>query len=174
MWTLRNDIPQTQPALTENKGEEGYLEKQGTAQQGAAKSCEPRLQLYNHKGDKFSSSYLSNPNAWKDISYARPGWTPDHQPYLKPGNQYLKLKANSTVVFIGMAPPNERGPKKVACGVTCYNHKEGPWCEVQSQNGDRICILAVPRATPQTPPQMRLGPLGQNAREEMGGPVLPV
>ncbi|XP_075951683.1 protein TASOR isoform X1 [Anarhichas minor] len=164
-WTLRNDVPQTQPALTENKREEGYLEKQGTARQGSAKSCEPRLQLYNHKGDKFSSSYLSNPNAWKDISYARPGWTPDHQPYLKPGNQYLKLKANSTVVFIGMAPPNERGPKKVACGVTCYNHKEGPWCEVQSQNGDRICILAVPRAT--CPP-------GQNAREEMGGPVLPV
>jgi len=115
-------------------------------------------------------TYLSNPNTWKAIAYARPGWTPDHLPYLKPGNQYLEFKANSTVVYIGMAPPNGRGPKKVACGVTCYNHKKGPWCEVQSHDGSRICILGVPLPIAWTP-QMEGGPPGPNARQE---PELPM
>nr|XP_040059631.1 protein TASOR isoform X4 [Gasterosteus aculeatus aculeatus] len=140
----------TQPDLTNNKGEAGNRGNRLTAPRPSAKSCTQRLQLYNRKGRKFQSRYLWNSNAWKDISYARPGWTPDQQPFLKPGNQYLELKANSTVVFIGTAPPKERGPNQVACGVTCYNHEEGPWCEVQSKNGTRLCILGVPLTTVQT------------------------
>lgn len=129
------------------------------AQQDSAKWHTPRLQLFNHKCEKFSYSHLSNPLTWKDITYARPGWIPDHPPYLKPGNQYLKLKANSTVVFTGMARPYDKGPKRLACGVTCYNHIEGPWCEVQSQNGERICIIGVP------PRRSRMYSAGANKKE---------
>ncbi|KAF3856754.1 hypothetical protein F7725_017477 [Dissostichus mawsoni] len=138
-------------------------------------SCSRRLsqslQLYSRTGKKYSYRELSNPMVWKKITYARPGWTPEFPPFLKPGNQYLELKANSTVVFTSMAPPHGKGPNRLASGVTCYDHKEGPWCEVQSQDGARICILAVSPQHTSTPiaritPQVRKGPPGQNVKEE--------
>lgn len=138
-------------------------------------SCSRRLsqslQLYSHTGKKYSYKELSNPMVWKKITYARPGWTPEFPPFLKPGNQYLELKANSMVVFTSMAPPHGKGPNRLASGVTCYDHKEGPWCEVQSQDGARICILAVSPQHTSTPiaritPQVRKGPPGQNVKEE--------
>ncbi|XP_034065710.1 protein TASOR-like isoform X2 [Gymnodraco acuticeps] len=138
-------------------------------------SCSRRLsqslQLYSHTGKKYSYRELSNPMVWKKITYARPGWTPEFPPFLKPGNQYLELKANSMVVFTSMAPPHGKGPNRLASGVTCYDHKEGPWCEVQSQDGARICILAVSPQHTSTPiaritPQVRKGPPGQNVKEE--------
>ncbi|XP_041795655.1 uncharacterized protein LOC121608445 isoform X3 [Chelmon rostratus] len=132
------------------------------AQQGLQK----RLQLYNSKGEKFSCTHLSNPQAWQDITYARPGWIPDHLPYLTPGKRYWELRANSTVVFRG-TPPYGEGQKKekVACGVTCYIHVEGPWCEVQSHNGTRICALAAPPTTAWISPVIMQGPPELNARE---------
>ncbi len=139
------------------------------AQQGSVGGLPTRLQLYNHKGEKFSYANLSNPKTWKDIAYARPGWIPDHLPYLQPGYQYWELKANSTVVSTG-TPPKGKGPKKVGCGVTFYNHIEGPWCEVQSENGTRICILAAPPQhtpplTARITPLMGQGPPEHNTRD---------
>ncbi|XP_070829318.1 uncharacterized protein [Chaetodon trifascialis] len=168
-------VPQTyRPGRQENQttpaSEDSYSEPMELlsksppppAQQGFPK----RLQLYNSKGEKFSCAYLSNPQTWQDITYARPGWIPDHLPYLMPGKQYRELRANSTVVFSSTLPYGE-GQKKerVACGVTCYIHIEGPWCEVQSQNGTRICILASPPTTPWISPLIGQGPPEQNARE---------
>lgn len=120
------------------------------AQQGPTKSPTSSLQLFNRNSKRFSYNELKNPCNWKNITYTRPGWIPYHLPFLRPGNQYSELRANSTVVFTGMAPPYGKGPRRVPCGVTCYNHREGPWCEVQSQNGTRICILVAP--PPSNPP----------------------
>ncbi|XP_032369638.1 uncharacterized protein LOC116687986 isoform X2 [Etheostoma spectabile] len=116
----------------------------GKRQRGNASGCTPqRLQLYNHVGEKFNYTTLKNPVSWKHITYYRPGWVPCHLPFFKPGNRYWELKANSTVVSSGMAPSYGKGPKRVACGVICYNHFEGPWCEVQSHNGDGVCFLTT-------------------------------
>ncbi|XP_031157236.2 protein TASOR isoform X2 [Sander lucioperca] len=139
------DFPQLSSTGTDRKQE-------GKWQPGNASDCTPvpepqRLQLYNHKGEKFNYTTLKNPLSWKDITYYRPGWIPCHLPFLKPGNRYWELKANSTVVSIGMAPPYGKGPKRVACGVICYNHFEGPWCEVQSYNGDGVCLLTTRRGS---------------------------
>ncbi|XP_033482081.1 protein TASOR isoform X2 [Epinephelus lanceolatus] len=114
------------------------------AEQGPTKTTSLRLQLFSHSGQKFSYEQLKHPRVWKTITYARPGWVPHHMPFLKPGKQYLHLKANSTVVYTGMAPAHGKSAKRVACKVTCYNHHEGPWCEVQSQDGTSICILVAP------------------------------
>lgn len=95
-------------------------------QQGPVEGLLNRLQLYSHNGRKFSYTPLLNPKTWKNITYARPGWIPDYLPYLKPGDWCWELKPNSTVVSTG-SPPYEKGQNRVACGVTCYTHVEGPW-----------------------------------------------
>ncbi|XP_073328822.1 uncharacterized protein [Pagrus major] len=123
------------------------------AQQGPIEDFTKRLQLYSHRGEKFSNCQLSDPTAWPDITYARPGWVPDSLPYLQIGERYWELKAESTFYF-AKNPAHVKGQmkEKVACGLTFYNHDEGPWCEVQSENGARICILAAPPSTTHIPP----------------------
>ncbi|TDH14558.1 hypothetical protein EPR50_G00045210 [Perca flavescens] len=139
------DFPQQCSTGTERK-QEGKLQP-GNASDSTPVPDPQRLQLYNYKGEKFNYAALKNPLSWKDISYYRPGWIPCHLPFLKPGNRYWELKANSTVVSIGMAPQYGKGPKRLACGVICYNHFEGPWCEVQSYNGDGVCLLTTRRCS---------------------------
>ncbi len=137
------------------------------AQQGLIKDSPKRLQLYSCRSDKFSYSQLSNPKTWPNIAYARLGWIPNILPYLQPGKRYWELKANSTVISASMPQPGKGHKKKVPVGVTCYMHVEGPWCEVQSHTGTRICILVAPPPTPRIPPLIEQGPLDQNAREDV-------
>lgn len=137
------------------------------AQQSQVEGLPKCLQLYNRKVERFSFSHLSNPKTWRDITYARPGWIPDRLPYHEPGERYWELKANSAIVFASM-PLSEIGQKKkVPCGVTCYVHFEGPWCEIQSQTRTRICILAAPPPTPRVPLLTWPGPLEQNPQEDV-------
>ncbi|XP_053296599.1 uncharacterized protein LOC128456438 [Pleuronectes platessa] len=114
-----------------------------------------RLQLYNRQYQKFRDRQLLDPKVWKDIYYSRPGRVPNHQPYHHLGERYRELRATSTVAFASSARHRSH-QWRVACGVTCYNHPEGPWCEVQSQDGTQICILAaLPMSdTPQTAVQL--------------------
>lgn len=122
------------------------------AKQGPMEDMTKRLQLYSHRGDKFSNYQLSDPIAWRDITYVRPGWVPDSLPYLQIGERYWELKAESTFSFAKtLAHVKSQMKDKVACGLTFYNHDEGPWCEVQSENGARICILAAPPSTTRIP-----------------------
>lgn len=103
-----------------------------------------RVQLYNAHGAKLKNNQLFNPKMWHSISCYRPGWVPDRLPFLH-SDRYWELKASSSVVSTRPPPPYSEPPKgnKVPCGVTCYIHAEGPWCEVQAANGTRICILVA-------------------------------
>lgn len=103
-----------------------------------------RVQLYSAHGVKLKNNQLFNPKLWHSISCFRPGWVPDRLPFLH-GDRYWELKASSTVVSTSPPPPYSKRPKgnKVPCGVTCYIHTEGPWCEIQAANGTRICILVA-------------------------------
>ncbi|KAM3609548.1 uncharacterized protein V6R79_016703 [Siganus canaliculatus] len=122
------------------------------APKGPSEDFSKCLQLYNQKGEKFSIMKLSLPKNWKDITYARPGWVPNHLPFFKPGGQYWKLKAKSTIVSASTSKYTGSCPDgRLSCGVTCYNHAEGPWCEIQSENGTRVCVLAVPPAVARVP-----------------------
>ncbi|XP_041634850.1 uncharacterized protein LOC121504230 [Cheilinus undulatus] len=112
------------------------------AQKSPIKDPPKRLQLYNHKGQRIWDALLLDPNVWSDIAYARPGWIPNSRPFFKPGNYYYQLKAESTVDCTAN-PSNQTLWSRVACEVTRYNHSEGPWCEIQSGNGTRICFLAA-------------------------------
>lgn len=127
-------------------------------QQGLVEGHTKRLQLYGCQGEKFSNIHLSNPQIWQNITYIRPGWVPERLPFL-PGERYWELKANSTVVSTSIPSYKDQRKEKVACGVTCYIHAEGPWCEVQSSNGTRICILAAEPQTDPIPPMMGHWPL---------------
>ncbi|XP_058486894.1 protein TASOR isoform X2 [Solea solea] len=102
-----------------------------------------RLQLYNRHGQRFSDQQLLNPMVWSDIYCARPGWVPKGEPYHQLGQRYWDLRAASTVVFVG-SPHHLSSQTRVPCGVICYDHPEGPWCELQSPNGTQICVLAAP------------------------------
>lgn len=104
-----------------------------------------RLQLYSAHGVKLKNNQLFNPKMWHSISSFRPGWVPDRLPFLH-GDRYWELKTSSSVVSTSPPPPPySKHPKgnKVPCGVTCYIHAEGPWCEIQAANGTRICILVA-------------------------------
>lgn len=102
-----------------------------------------RLQLYGSRGEKLKHNYILNPKMWQNITYFRPGWVPERLPYLH-SDRYWELKANSTVVSTSVPPYNkDQKADKVPCGVTCYIHAEGPWCEIQASNGTRICILVA-------------------------------
>lgn len=126
-----------------------------SAQQDYSKDHHERLQLCGCLGEKLSNANLSNHKMWQNISYIRPGWVPDGPPFL-PDDQYWELKANSTVVSISI-PPCLKDPKQdmVACGVTCYIHDNGPWCEVQNDHGTRVCLLVAGPETPQIPALMQ-------------------
>lgn len=108
-----------------------------------------RLQLYGAHGVKLKNSHLFNPKLWRSIGCFRPGWVPERPPFLH-GDRYWELRANSTVVSTS-PPPTLPAPHcaidpsslKMPCGVTCYIHSEGPWCEIQAANGTRVCILAA-------------------------------
>lgn len=103
-----------------------------------------RVQLYGIHGAKMKNNQLFNPKLWHNICCFRPGWVPDRLPFLH-GDRYWELKASSTVVSTN-PPPNSKLSfciNKVPCGVTCYIHAEGPWCEIQAANGTRICILVA-------------------------------
>ncbi|KAG8012794.1 Periphilin-1, partial [Nibea albiflora] len=160
--------PMSQESLATPQPEDSYSKPMevlsrslpSLAQQGPVEGLSKRLQLYSCNGGKFSCTQLLNPKTWKNITYARPGWIPDYLPFLKTGDWYWELKANSTVVSTD-SPPCGKGQNRVPCGVTCYTHVEGPWCEVQSQNGTRICILATHPRTAWTPPL-----IGQGTRAE--------
>lgn len=124
-----------------------------SSQQSLVEGRVKRLQLYGRNGEKLSNFHLSNPQIWENITYIRPGWVPQRLPFL-PGKRYWELKANSTVV--SNSTPSyinkDHRIEQVACGVTCYIHAEGPWCEVQADNGTRICILAADPPAAQIPP----------------------
>lgn len=112
-------------------------------QQSLTEGRRKRLQLYGPTGEKLSNVHLSNPQIWQNISYIRPGWAPVRLPFLHT-KWYWILKANSTVVSTSV-PQYVKDQRKdmVACGVTCYIHPEGPWCEVQASDGAMICLLAA-------------------------------
>lgn len=111
-----------------------------------------RIQLYGHMGNKLNSAQLGDPDAWAGIFYARPGWTPYYSPFLQPGYGYWQLKLHSSISY-ARKPPQTKHPKKVACGITCYDHPRGPWCEVQSLEGTVICFLAAPQHSSRRPPK---------------------
>eukprot|EP00066_Takifugu_rubripes_P016522 XP_011605788.1 PREDICTED: periphilin-1-like isoform X2 [Takifugu rubripes] len=114
-----------------------------------------RLQLYTSQGEKLSNVHLSNPTVWQNIGYIRAGWAPSRLPFL-PSSQYWKLKANSTVVATRVpSQAKDKNHDKEPCGVTCYMHNEGPWCEIQADNGTLQCLLAALPAKAQGPPGMR-------------------
>lgn len=114
-----------------------------------------RLQIYASQGEKLSNVHLSNPEVWLNIGYIRAGWVPSHLPFL-PSSYYWKLKANSTVVSTSIPPPGkDKSHDRVPCGVTCYMHSEGPWCEIQTDNGTLQCLLAARPTNSQGPPGMR-------------------
>lgn len=100
-----------------------------------------RIQLYGSNGIKLKNNQLFNPKLWRSISSFRPGWVPNRLPFLH-ADRYWELKASSNVVSTN--PPSKHSvSNKVPCGVTCYLHAEGPWCEIQTANGTRICILVA-------------------------------
>lgn len=114
-----------------------------------------RLQLYTSQGEKLSNVHLSNPTIWQNIGYIRVGWAPSRPPFL-PNSQYWRLKANSTVVFTSIpSQAKDKSHDKEPCGVTCYVHSEGPWCEIQADNGTLQCLLAALPSKAQGPPVMR-------------------
>lgn len=112
-------------------------------QQSLTKGHRKRLQLYGPKGEKFSNIQLSNPQIWQNITYIKPGWAPVRLPFMHT-KWYWILKANSTVVSTSV-PQYVKDQRKdlVACGVTCYIHPEGPWCEVQANDGAMVCLLVA-------------------------------
>lgn len=114
-----------------------------------------RLQLYTSEGEKLSNVHLSNPEIWQNIGYIRAGWAPSRLPFL-PNSQYWKLKANSMVVSTSIPLlGKDKGYEKTPCGVTCYMHSEGPWCEIQADNGTLQCLLAALPTNAQGPPGMQ-------------------
>lgn len=114
-----------------------------------------RLQLYTSQGEKLSNVHLSNPEVWQNIGYIRAGWAPSHLPFF-PSSQYWKLKANSTVVSTSIPlQVKDKGHEKAPCGVTCYMHSEGPWCEIQADNGTLQCLLAAIPTNAHGPPGMQ-------------------
>lgn len=124
-------------------------------QQAFREARRRRLQLYTSQGDKLSNVHLSNPEVWQSIGYIRAGWAPSHPPFL-PSSQYWKLKANSTVVSTSIPlQMKDKVHERVPCGVTCYMHSEGPWCEIQADNGTLQCLLAAHPTSAQGPPGMR-------------------
>lgn len=124
-------------------------------QQAFREARRRRLQLYTSQGEKLSNVHLSNPEVWQNIGYIRAGWAPSHPPFL-PNSQYWKLKANSTVVSTSIPlQVKDKGHERVPCGVTCYMHSEGPWCEIQADNGTLQCLLAAHPTNTQGPPGMR-------------------
>lgn len=104
-------------------------------------SSSKRIQLYGTRGVKLKNNQLFNPKLWHSISSFRPGWVPDRLPFLH-SDRYWELKASSNIVSTN-PPPKYPLSNKVPCGVTCYFHAEGPWCEIQAANGTRICILVA-------------------------------
>lgn len=111
----------------------------------SSSSPSKRIQLYGTNGVKLKNGQLLNPKLWHTISGFRPGWVPERLPFLH-GDRYWELKASSSVVSTSPPPHSKHWSNRVPCGVTCYIHAEGPWCEIQAANGTRICILvAAPR-----------------------------
>lgn len=152
------------PELATDSGEEDNHSNPGKFHSQSS-SCPPqqdprlgghrRLQLYTSQGEKLSNVHLSNPTVWQNIGYIRAGWAPSRLPFL-PNSQYWKLKANSTVVTTRVpSPAKDKSHDKEPCGVTCYMHSEGPWCEIQADNGTLQCLLAALPAKGQGPPGMR-------------------
>lgn len=113
-----------------------------------------RLQLYTTQGEKLSNVHLSNPKVWQNIGFIRAGWAPSRLPFL-PISQYWNLKANSRVVSTSVpSQGKDKSYEKVPCGVTCYMHNEGPWCEIQANNGTPQCLLGALPTNTQGPPGM--------------------
>lgn len=163
-FTLVTEIcqPERQENLAPPGPEESYSKPMTMLSESTTPSAQPilseghvkRLQLYGRKGEKLSNFHLSNPKIWENITYIRPGWVPQRLPFL-PVERYWELKANSTVVSTSTPSylNKDHRIELVTCGVTCYIHAEGPWCEVQANNGTRICILAA------DPPAAQMSPL---------------
>ncbi|XP_068595014.1 periphilin-1-like [Brachionichthys hirsutus] len=127
------------------------LSKVLPVQQGPEDDQQSPLQLHGLDDEILSNSRLSDPQVWGKIAYAKPGKVPSHLPFLQPGREYWELKATSKFAssrhVIYVKGWRKKKKKNVACKIIFYTHAEGPWCEVLSIGGIRICSLITKQAT---------------------------